>query len=289
MPPTCSIVIICWNNQEEVNQLLKTILSENKPNTHITLVNNAKAAIPANENYTIVNLSENLGFSGAANAGIMDAFAKNHQAIMLLNSDIKVEAQTLKQFIQNTLESENIKIAGPIIEEREQLFAGGFDIALNLNTRKATAGENQAPMVAEYVPGTAILVKKEVFEKIGFLDEDYFFSGEIADFCKRAHKQGIASYILPNYTVKHDVESKDNSVRNGLYVYYNFRNRFLFINKHYASEKKQLYRKWTKIILRQIFGALATANFSKARALRLALNHGKKGIFGNQNHLFFKA
>lgn len=55
----------------------------------------------------------------------------------------------------------------------------------------------------DQVMGAAMLIKKEVFEKIGLLDEFFWAIFEEVDFCKRAQKAGFKIYFFPNTKIIH--------------------------------------------------------------------------------------
>ena len=76
-----------------------------------------------------------------------------------------------------------------------------------------------------------------VFEQIGLLDEEFFFSGEIADFCKRARNGGHRVCVDLEVEARHDASDTPQTRRETLYVYYSLRNRFLYAKKHYPLEK----------------------------------------------------
>ncbi len=137
----------------------------------------------------------------------------------------------------------------------------------------------------DYVPGTAILISKQVFQTIGLLDERYFISGEIADFCLRARRHGFACLIDPKSTVYHDT-GRSSDLREAFYAYYFLRNRFLYVRKFYPLSKAvALIFYWTAFGLMSLGGALARSRQSRARALWLALRHGLSGTFGDQSAL----
>ena len=49
-----------------------------------------------------------------------------------------------------------------------------------------------------------MLVRREVFEAVGLLDEDYFFGFEDLDFCLRARRAGFATVLAGRATVYHE-------------------------------------------------------------------------------------
>ena len=144
-----------------------------------------------------------------------------------------------------------------------------------------------APYPVDYVPGTAILVAAEVFERVGLLDEDYFISGEIADFCLRARRLGYQSLIDPTVTVYHDT-GRSSELRVAFYTYYFLRNRFLFTRKLYPRWRLPLTLYWSLFGLVSIVGSRLRGHRRRAAALALALRHGLAGRFGDHSQEVFE-
>ena len=62
-----------------------------------------------------------------------------------------------------------------------------------------------------------VVIRSMLFNKVGLLDERFFFSGEIADFCVRATKSGYEIRIDPEIVVEHDTTLGDPERRTLLY------------------------------------------------------------------------
>jgi GT2 family glycosyltransferase len=121
-----------------------------------------------------------------------------------------------------------------------------------------------------------------VFEQVGFLDEEYFISGEIADFCVRARRRGYQPLIDPGVTVYHDT-GRSSELRVAFYTYYFLRNRFLFVRKFYPRWRLPLFLYWTTFALISIVGSRLRRQRRRAAALSLAIRHGLTGQFGDHS------
>jgi GT2 family glycosyltransferase len=60
------------------------------------------------------------------------------------------------------------------------------------------------PFLVDGVSGCVMMVRREVFDAVGLLDEDYFFSFEDLEFCLRARAAGFATVIAPDTIVYHE-------------------------------------------------------------------------------------
>jgi len=138
----------------------------------------------------------------------------------------------------------------------------------------------------DYVSGAVFLTRRVLFQEIGFLDERFFFSGEIADLCKRAKDRGHRICIDLAVEARHDTSQTSDTLREVLYTYYNLRNRFLYVRKHCSTERTEYFAYWGIKCSIELARSLLASKYAKARAILLALLHGYKNTVGNQNALF---
>jgi GT2 family glycosyltransferase len=73
-----------------------------------------------------------------------------------------------------------------------------------------------------------MIIRKEVFEKIGLLDKRYFLYFEDCDLCQRAKKAGFKIFYVPQAFLWHKNASSSGKPGSLIHQYYLTRNRFLF-------------------------------------------------------------
>jgi hypothetical protein len=78
-----------------------------------------------------------------------------------------------------------------------------------------------------------MLIKREVFEKVGLFDEKYFLYTEDTDFCYRVQKAGFKIYITTASKIFHKVNKSTKTKLSTLPLYYNTRNRLYFSKKNF--------------------------------------------------------
>jgi N-acetylglucosaminyl-diphospho-decaprenol L-rhamnosyltransferase len=75
-----------------------------------------------------------------------------------------------------------------------------------LSRRNLPADETATgPAEVDWVAGSCLMTRREVFEAVGGMDEGFFLYWEDADFCKRAREIGWKTFYLPSATVTHTV------------------------------------------------------------------------------------
>ncbi len=214
--------------------------SENEFKLFNEIIGNGKVTFPSS--IIIIENDSNYGFAGGNNIGIKFAL-KNFKSdyILLLNNDTVVETNFLAELVKIGQKDRNTGFLGPKTyyydyEGRKDVisFAGGFlnsytGIPRVLGYQEMDNGQYNRINKVDYVEGSCILITKEVFEKIGFLDTNYFAYWEEADLCKRGFKAGYKSLYIPKSKVWHKVSTSFNSP---IKLYYYSRNKIRFMKKN---------------------------------------------------------
>jgi GT2 family glycosyltransferase len=237
----------------------------------------------------LIELPENTGFSGANNTGIREALASGFAVIALINTDAEIEEGDFLRLLEAFDRFERLAAVGPLVVEPrdggEISYEGGRDIAYWRQTRiqsqNAPNGSAQARYSEpSYVIGTVFVASAAAWREAGLLDESYFFSGEIADWCERARNCGYRLMVDGNAKAWHDTRMAGHKTRTGDYLYYSLRNRFLFVKKHRRAPMVALFAYWTAIALFEAAKSLVRGRFRQARACGSAVRDGLFGRYG---------
>ncbi|MFA5777687.1 MAG: glycosyltransferase family 2 protein [Parcubacteria group bacterium] len=218
------VIILNYNGKDAIKHCLDSVFCSDYPNLEAVVVDNdskdgsfelAKNLYPK---FHFIKNATNSGFSAGNNVGIRFALEKMADYIFLLNNDAFLEKDTLSKLVESA-ENSKAGIFSPIIynESGNIWFSGGKIIwskmrAIHINERP----NKKDAFSTQYVTGCAMLVKKEVFKKIGLLSEDYFLYYEDADFCLRAKKEGFDSMVVPTAKVIH-CEKSELDLSNKIY------------------------------------------------------------------------
>lgn len=223
-----AIIIVHYGNIETTVNCLSSI--SNLTNvSNLILVNNSQASIGKiiKEKFkwiTVINNPKNLGYAAALNIGIKSALKTNPQFILILNNDIIVRKNFLKELL-SYCQKHQVDVVGPkILDQHGHIWFDGGEIDKN----RFTAGHKKGKI--DFLSGCCLLINKRVFDKIGFFDEQYFMYYEDVDFCLRARKVGFKLGIAEKAIVYHQI--KKNEKQKKLMEYYLARNHFLFLKKH---------------------------------------------------------
>jgi GT2 family glycosyltransferase len=294
--PKIGIVILNYNNQSDTMDCLSSLFEVDYSNFLVIVVDNGSTSSPLpliKQNFpavlTIQN-EENFGFAGGSNIGIQEALKKRCDYILLLNNDTKVDKKMLNAFIK----AANEKPLGGIFGGKILRFSepdiidhfGGFWDKSKGDFSSIGAGSplssNQYNNMSkvDYVCGCLMLIKKEVIEKIGLLEPDFFLLWEESDFCFRAKKAGYEIWTVPEALIWHKVSASFTGGK--IHTdYYWWRNRLLWIRRNLPiNEKRKIY---LKVILPDLL-KLYKITFLKLAQLSLLKLLAPKKI--NENKIF---
>ena len=170
----------------------------------------------------LIELSNNGGFAAGNNAAIRPAMQSNDPPdfYLLLNPDTIVHPNAIRSILEFMKENPSIGIAGSRLEERDgavQRSAFRFPSALGELENTAHLGiasrllgrfavAPESPTIAcecDWVAGASMMVRRDVFEQVGLMDEGYFLYYEEVDFCRRAKLAGWPCWYFPESRVIH--------------------------------------------------------------------------------------
>jgi GT2 family glycosyltransferase len=164
----------------------------------------------------IISNPKNLRFAGGNNVGIEYALQNKSDFVLLLNNDTEVDPNFLSELVRFAENDSRIGIVGPKIfyyyDQKRIWFAGGrVDYwkgwISHIGIREIDHGQYDTAREVDYITGCCMLVKREVVEKIGKLDESYFIYGEDTDWCLRASRADYKLAYVPSSVIWHKVSA----------------------------------------------------------------------------------
>ena len=173
--------------------------------------------------------SSNDGFAAGCNLGIERGLKRGADYILLINNDTRVAANFIEE-LKKAVTGEGIT-AVPLQEGTIVAYAG------EVSWLKQTLSHIYAPIYEDhtklYAIGGGALIHRNVFEKIGGLDERYFLYFEDADFSMQARKAGVPFSFITAPIIEHKVSETTRKLGSPLLLRYHYRNMFLF-NQRFA-------------------------------------------------------
>jgi GT2 family glycosyltransferase len=245
-----------WNGRADTLECLESLSGLDYPNCRIVVSDNAssdqsvEAVRREYPSATILANTENLGFAGGNNVGIRYALQQGADYVWLLNNDTIVERNALSTLVQVAESDPAIGILwGKIYyySDRDVLSFAGATIAWDkgrsphIGRGESDRGQYDTVHDVDRVSGCSMLVRKDVCERVGLLDDDFFLYAEDVDWCVRARTAGYRCVYVPASMVFHkeaaSVKGKDG--KGTLFLYYNTRNFLKMIAKHHRFPARE--------------------------------------------------
>ena len=203
-------------------------------------------SFPSDKKLFILKNDKNYGFTGGNNIAINQILEESRsEYILLLNNDTVVSQDFLTELVKVAQSRKNIGIVGSKIynydgKNRQKIIQSAGS-TINLYTGNITMyGSNQIDRgqfddirTVDYISGACLLIKREIVQKIGILDDDFFAYFEDVDWCLRAKEKKYDVVYAPASTIWHK-GGETSSKMPELLMYYRVRNRFL-IEKRFAT------------------------------------------------------
>jgi len=205
--PLVCIVIVNWNGGKIVIDCLTSLFKKTSySNYKVVLVDNGSSDGSLEEiekkfkKVKIIKNKENLGFTKATNLGWAYCFKNyNLDYICDMNNDIVTVQSDWLDLMVNTLESnENYGICANKLVDYEGRLQSLF-FSEEYPERKEWFNERHSKDLGQYdkvievdaVPGGNMLIKRSVIEKVGALDENFFYGPDDIDYCIRTREKGF--------------------------------------------------------------------------------------------------
>lgn len=288
-----AIVIVNYNGKQDTLDCLRSIrkMKTEGDQLKIYVVDNASSDDSVNaikRELPSVNLilnQANYGFAGGNNIGIKQALEDGVDYVLLVNNDTLVSQPLLNELLKAITKDEDIGVVVPKIyfapgyefhkkrysygEKGKVIWYAGGRIdwenmyGKHIGVDEVDKGQFSEEQETDFASGCCLLVKRQVFEKVGLFDERFFLYQEDLDWSIRAQKAGYRIVYCPLAYLWHKNAGSSNS-GSSLQDYYMTRNRML-VGWSYAPWRtkaalikesiNKLFRgrKWEKIGVRDFY------------------------------------
>ncbi|MBI5915360.1 MAG: glycosyltransferase family 2 protein [Bacteroidetes bacterium] len=253
-----SIITINYNSLEVTCELLESIRKVGYKNVEVIVVDNASNENP--EGYLskyypeiiFIRSEKNFGFAGGNNLGIS---ASRGSFLFFLNNDAELSDGAIEKLLNLFSQNSRIGIASPKIcyhnarpgSEPDVIQYAGTTHVHPLTARNSTLGERQidngqyqTAQPTAYAHGAAMMVPREVVEKVGGMPEEFFLYYEELDWCEQIRRAGYEIWVEPNAKIYHK-ESYSVSKISALKTYYLNRNRLLFMRRNRSRREWRMF------------------------------------------------
>jgi len=217
-------IVLNWNGLADTLAALDSLSRCRLPEgwTHSILVvdngstDGSVAALRGRPDLELLANSVNLRYAAGNNVGLRRALEQGADAIMLLNNDVEADPGLLERLLLALDQDPEAGAAGPLIYYAPPTdrvwYAGGDCVpALGLSRhrgiRSRDEGQYRTIERTGYLTGCCLLARREVWERVGLLDEGYYIYAEDSDWCLRAREMGYRLLFVPTARLWHKVSA----------------------------------------------------------------------------------
>jgi GT2 family glycosyltransferase len=252
--PLVSIITINYNQAETTRQFLDSTRLLTYPNYELVVVDNASEpalnVVIDQSQYArlrIIRSEKNLGFTGGNNAGI-DAAEGDY--FFVVNNDTELTPDLLTELLRPFAEQYNVGVTCPKInyfDAPDIVQFAGYNpmnmytgVVVPVGYQQFDHERYHHPGPTYFAHGCAMLVSREVVERVGRFADRFFLYYEELDWSQRIRDAGYVIYYQPSATILHK-ESVSVGRQNPLKTYYLTRNRILFMRRHCSPVQRFVF------------------------------------------------
>jgi GT2 family glycosyltransferase len=275
-----SIIIVNWNAKDFLFNCINSIIDNTKEITYeiIIIDNNSsdgttrmvKDNFNTLSNVILISNKDNKGFAGANNQAINISSGKD---VLLLNPDTIIQANVICETFKCLEKDRNLAIAGctvlnpdgslqlacrrmvPSIKDAFLKLFGFTKLFKKMNRYNLNDAPIDEFLSVDAVSGSYLMIKKEVIDKIGLLDEKFFMYGEDMDWCLSAKMAGYAVRYCPVGTIIH--YKGESSKQLSFKANYEFYRSMLIFYKKNNKDKNFFLINWVVYLGIVILGFIA--------------------------------
>ena len=245
-----SIITINYNGLKDTCELIDSIPFND--DMEVIVVDNASTNDEASiiqEKYPqviVIRSDKNLGFAGGNNLGIKEAKGKY---IFLINNDTLFKDFNVQVLINRLESSPKIGVVCPKIRfswDNHPIQYTGYTPLSKITIRNQAIGSGEedwgqydTPHPTPYAHGAAMMLKREVIDKVGLMPECYFLYYEELDWSMIITRAGYEIWYEPTCTIYHK-ESQSTGPNSPLRTYYLTRNRLLLVKRNWKGLNKYI-------------------------------------------------
>lgn len=235
-----SVIIPNYNRKRDLERLLPSIAKQTFRDYEVTIIDDfspdklaveyIRGFIQDHKNMRLVENTENIGFVKTCNKGIK---LSNADYICILTNDTEIAENFIQRNVEVMDSDSSIGVLSCIIVDKEgnNWFSGG---SYKGWIPAWTTDDFQGVRSVDYVAGTACFYRKEVFDKVGLLNEYFVMYHEDVEFCLRVKTEtNYKTCMFGEKLVIHNVGTADLATYKA--TYYMHRN-LIFISKKYSPE-----------------------------------------------------
>jgi GT2 family glycosyltransferase len=242
------VVTVTYNSAEVLPDFLRCLWAQSHANFLLFVIDNASSDKTielleecGDSRLILIANPDNRGVAEGNNQGIRKALESGCSRVLLLNNDTEFD-ETLVERLAEGLEKHSCDMICPkmfFFDEPQRIWAAGGFFQPRLGYRTQHYGEGELDRgqfdqtrAVTYTSTCCVMIRADLFARIGLMDARYFVYSDDTDFMYRALKAGATIIYLPSATLLHKVHRLTGGVNSPFTIRYSVRNKAYFKLKH---------------------------------------------------------
>nr|MCR5153590.1 glycosyltransferase family 2 protein [Lachnospiraceae bacterium] len=292
------IVVCNYNKEKDVITCINSIIENKYTSYHVYVVDNAstdgsvaqiRKYFSKDKRITLIVNPENLGGSGGFNTGLRMAFKAGHEYLMCVDNDAILDEACIGSLLEFHEKHPNVGIVAPKIYHTDcpgyiQQFGSYIDFEnyyVNSTYLNRIDDETIPGVVySDAVPACALMIKRRVVEKIGFMPEENFIYWDDTEWCYRCKEAGYKIASIGYAAASHAMGAK-GECSNTFPTYYSWRNWIVFFKNHLPEERlEDMAEVFLNSIFQLTYEDLYKGDDKKTKTVMAALDDALHGVMG---------
>jgi GT2 family glycosyltransferase len=244
------VVTVTFNSGKVVHGFIDSVLRQSHAEFVLYVVDNASSdetlkLLSGYEDSRIMVIPNqvNVGVAEGNNVGIRAALKDGCTSVLLVNNDTEFDSDLVSKMLAG-LEAHQCDMVVPKIlyfDQPDKIWCAGGTLsrlrgsAMHFGGDQKDDGSFDRPRAINYSPTCCMLIKREVFTRVGLMDSNYFVYFDDTDFCQRAYQAGVRFFYLPSARLLHKVGSLTGGSESDFSTRYGVRNRVYYLLKTFPQ------------------------------------------------------
>jgi GT2 family glycosyltransferase len=245
---TVGLVTVTYNSAGVIDGFMSSLLRQTYTDFRVYLVDNASSDSTVAQveqcgdmRVRVIRNDDNVGFAQANNQGTRAALESGCDFVLFINNDTEFAPELLENLVAALRQSSCHMVAPKIVfYDKPQMIwsaGGGFSpvkgyAGFHYGVRQIDVGQYDQQRTVDHAPACCLLIRREVFQRIGLLDERYFAYHDDTDFCYRAKRAGLTILYYPSAKLLHKASSLTGGEDSVFSVRFRTRNQIYFMLKN---------------------------------------------------------
>ena len=212
-----AVVIVTYNRKKILQDCLGKVLNQSIKLDTVFLIDNAstdgteemlREKYLNNHIFRYLKLKENLGGAGGFYTGIKIAYKEGFQWLWLMDDDVFPEKDALEKLLVSYKKLENKGVDIGMLGSTPIDLTDKSKLSWVLRSNRGKIYQSLSDIkdkITEVIslPFNSVIIKRDVIEKIGFPEKDFFLWLDDVEYCYRINSQGMKIFLDKESIILH--------------------------------------------------------------------------------------